>query len=116
MCRISQAGALAALEDQDWLSQVQANVRIARERISGIAAENGLTALPSSTNFVTIDCGGDGAFAKRVLGHLIEAGVFVRMPFVAPQDRCIRVSCGTSMDLDVFEIALPAALKHAAAE
>ena len=113
MCRISQAGALAALQDQEWLAQVQNNVASARERISQIAADNGLTALPSATNFVTIDCGRDGAFAKRVLGHLIEAGIFVRMPFVAPQDRCIRVSCGTSIDLDAFAAALPNALKRA---
>ncbi|SHG58400.1 histidinol-phosphate aminotransferase [Cognatiyoonia sediminum] len=113
MCRISQAGALAALKDQDWLNQVQENVQVARAWITQIAAENGLTALPSSTNFVTIDCGRDGAFAKRVLGHLIEAGIFVRMPFVAPQDRCIRVSCGTSIDLDAFAAALPTALERA---
>ena len=113
MCRISQAGALAALKDQEWLAKVQNNVASARARISQIAADNGLTALPSATNFVTIDCGQNGAFAKRVLGHLIEAGIFVRMPFVAPQDRCIRVSCGTSIDLDAFAAALPNALERA---
>ena len=113
MCRISQAGALAALKDQEWLAKVQDKVASARKRISQIAADNGLTALPSATNFVTIDCGQNGAFAKRVLGHLIEAGIFVRMPFVAPQDRCIRVSCGTSIDLDAFAAALPSALERA---
>ena len=113
MCRISQAGAVAALKDQDWLKEVQENVRCARERIWQIASDNGLKALPSSTNFVTLDCGRDGAFARRVLGYLIDSGVFVRMPFVAPQDRCIRVSCGTSIDLDVFAAALPNALERA---
>ena len=59
-------------------------------------------ALASATNFVTIDCGSDGAFAKRILDELIARDIFVRMPFVAPHDRCIRVSCGRPQDLARF--------------
>ena len=44
---------------------------------------------------------------------LIERGVFVRMPGVAPLDRCIRVSCGTQADMDAFGAALPPALDAA---
>lgn len=113
MNRISQIGALAALDDQPWLMQVGDNVRAARNRITQIAQDNGLTAIPSQTNFVAIDCGRDGAHARRVLAGLVDQGVFVRMPFVAPQDRCIRVSCGTDADLDVFAAALPRALASA---
>ncbi|MEM6408084.1 MAG: pyridoxal phosphate-dependent aminotransferase [Pseudomonadota bacterium] len=113
MCRISQAGALAALLDQAYLTEVQALVVEARARIALIAKENGLTPLTSATNFVAIDCGRDGAFAKAVLEGLIERGIFVRMPFVAPQDRCIRVSCGDAHALDLFATALPEAIKAA---
>ena len=113
MNRISQIGALAALHDQAWLRQVCDNVRAARDRIGRIAADNGLVAVPSQTNFVAIDCGRDGRFARAVLTSLVDQGVFVRMPFVAPQDRCIRVSCGTDADLDVFAAALPLALASA---
>ena len=113
MNRISQAGALAALTDQDWLEQVRAKVIAARDRIAEIAADNGLVALPSATNFVAVDCGGDGNFAHDVLSGLIERGIFVRMPFVAPQDRCIRISCGTKEDLDALAVALPQALADA---
>jgi len=60
-----------------------------------------------------VDCGQDGDFARKVLANLIEAGIFVRMPFVAPQDRCIRVSCGTAEDLSALERALPEALEKA---
>ena len=70
-------------------------------------------ALPSAANFATVDCGGDGAFAKAVLDGLIARGIFVRMPFVAPQNRCIRVSCGTEADLAAFAAALPEALTDA---
>ncbi len=116
MARISQAGALAALADGDWLAQVLDRVAQARGRIGRIAADNGLTALPSATNFVAVDCGGDGALARAVLAELGARGVFVRMPFVAPQDRCIRISAGTDADLDLLAAALPQALVAARAQ
>ena len=49
----------------------------------------------------------------RVPWQLHELDVFVRMPGVAPLDRCIRVSCGMDAELDAFEKALPAALEAA---
>ncbi len=114
MNRAAQAGALAALRDADWLAQVQAQIAEARERIGQIARDNGLEPLPSATNFVAIDCGRDGEFAKAVLDALVAQGIFVRMPFAAPQNRCIRVSCGTASDLQAFAAALPKALADAA--
>ncbi len=113
MNRAAQAAALAALADDDWLAHVQTQIIEARDRIGQIASDNGLTILPSATNFVAIDCGKDGAFAKAVLDGLVARGIFVRMPFAAPQNRCIRVSCGTKEDLDSFAKALPLALNEA---
>ncbi|MCL6285297.1 pyridoxal phosphate-dependent aminotransferase [Ruegeria sp. 2012CJ41-6] len=114
MNRSAQIAALAALEDQDWLANVTALIAAARTRIEGIARQNGLSPLPSAANFVAIDCGRDADFAKRVLDNLITLGIFVRMPFSAPQNRCIRISCGTEADLDAFAAALPRALDRAA--
>jgi histidinol-phosphate aminotransferase len=111
--RIAQAGALAALADDTHLKWVLEQVAAARERIAAIGRSNGLKPLPSATNFVTLDCGRDGAYARKVLAGLIDRDVFVRMPGVAPLDRCIRVSAGTKADLDVFEQELPEALKAA---
>ena len=110
MNRAAQAGALAALQDADWLARTNASVATARAAITRIAAVNGLTVLPSATNFVAIDCGADGDFARAVLAALVAQGIFVRMPFVAPQDRCIRVSCGRPEDLQLLAAALPKAL------
>lgn len=115
MNRTSQIGALAALADQRYLAETLVNVSAARQRIAEIAAANGLLSLPSAANFVAIDCGQDGAFAKAVLDGLVKRGIFVRMPFVAPQNRCIRVSCGTEADLAAFAAALPDALAEARA-
>jgi histidinol-phosphate aminotransferase len=115
MPRVSQAGALAALADQPYLADVVAKVNAAKQRIGQIASANGLQALPSATNFVAIDCGRDGVFAKRVLDALISRDVFVRMPGVEPLNRCIRVSAGRPADLDVLAVELPAALRAAGA-
>ena len=113
MGRISQAGALAALADQEWMRSVQARTVQARARLSGVARANGLVPLPSATNFVTIDCGRDGGYARRVLEEMGARGVFIRMPGVAPLDRCIRMSLGDDAALDVVEETLPEALKAA---
>ena len=114
--RVSQVAALAALQDQDWLAGTITKVDKARDRIKEIARSNGLRALHSATNFVAVDCGRDGEFARLVLASLIEEGdIFIRMPGIAPCDRCIRVGCAPADELDVFERALPIALQHAAA-
>ncbi len=113
MSRISQAGALAALSDTTWLAYMRRLIAASRDRIGAIARENGLEPLPSATNFVAIDCGRDGAFARAVLAELTAAGIFVRMPGVAPLDRCIRVSCGPEAEIEAFAAALPGALARA---
>ena len=105
--RMGQAGALAALEDQAYLQDVVGKVSAARDRISEIAAANGLTSLPSATNFVAVDCGGDAELARAVVSGLGERGIFIRMPFVEPQNRCVRISAGTKAHLDALEATLP---------
>mgnify|MGYP006271910791 FL=1 len=113
MTRAGQAAALASLQDPDHLAATVAKVAAARDEIGRIGADAGLAALPSATNFVALDCGADGAFARAVLAALTERDVFVRMPGVAPLDRCIRVSAGPEGDLAAFARALPAALAAA---
>lgn len=108
--RIAQHGALAALQDQDWLRFTCREVATARERITQIGKENGLLPLSSATNFVTMDTGRDGKFARALVRVLEENGVFIRMPGTPPLDRCIRVSCAPEAELAVFERALPDAL------
>ena len=111
--RISQIGALEALRDQDWLSDVRRRIALARARVAALAEGLGLTPLPSATNFVTVDCGRDGDFARAVLRETVARGVFIRMPGVAPLDRCIRISLGDDAALSVLEEVLPEALAAA---
>ncbi|SDF05195.1 histidinol-phosphate aminotransferase [Celeribacter baekdonensis] len=113
--RMAQAGALAAFEDRDYLSETLEKVAQGRVKITQIAQDNDLTPLPSATNFVAVDCGQDGAFARAVLTALAARGVFVRMPGIAPLDRCIRISTGRPEELEVLAARLPLALADARA-
>ncbi|KIT14511.1 pyridoxal phosphate-dependent aminotransferase [Jannaschia aquimarina] len=111
--RMGQAAALASLADEDWMTHVRERVAESRQTIAAIARDAGLRPLPSATNFVAVDCGRDGAHARRVLEGLAQEGVFVRMPGVAPLDRCIRISCGPVSDMEILRGALPKAIAFA---
>ncbi len=112
--RLSQRAALAAIRDEAYLTSVIATVAAARERLADIARENNLTPLPSATNFVTIDCGRDGDYARAVLREILARDIFIRMPGPAPLDRCIRISTGSDAELDLVSEVLPEALKATA--
>jgi histidinol-phosphate aminotransferase len=111
--RVGQIGARAALLDQAYLAEAVGRIGRARTRIAAIARDHGLLPLASGANFVTVDCGADGDFARAVLDGLLERDVFARKPAVAPLDRCVRISCGSDADLDVLAAALGAALADA---
>ncbi|ESZ24160.1 pyridoxal phosphate-dependent aminotransferase [Mesorhizobium sp. L2C084A000] len=111
--RMAQIAGVEALADQDYLRSVVARVAAGRRRIAGIAEANGLKPLASATNFVTIDCCGDGAFALKVLQGLLSRDVFIRKPMVPRLDRCIRVSVGLDHELDILAEELPGALATA---
>ncbi|MBI2506490.1 MAG: aminotransferase class I/II-fold pyridoxal phosphate-dependent enzyme [Candidatus Latescibacteria bacterium] len=97
--RVAQAGALASLGDQAFLRQVVQQVEAGRQEYQALAAELGLRAIPSGTNFVALEI---GPGARRLLELLLENDVFVRMPGVAPLDRCIRVTVGTPQERAAF--------------
>jgi len=100
--RIAQAGALASLGDPDFVASVVEEVARGRNEYYALAQRLGLSAVQSATNFVAIDAGGDGARARALLARLQDAGVFVRMPGVAPLDRCIRVTVGAAEERALF--------------
>lgn len=107
---IAQAGALAAIADTGHLAQVLALTAAARSRIADIALANGLSPLPSATNFVTIDCGGDAHHAGSLLAALAAQRIFIRKPMAPGLDHCIRISVGTTAELDLLASALPLAI------
>ena len=108
--RIAQAGALASLGDRAFIASVVEEVARGRDEYHALARRLGLASVPSATNFVAIDAGGDGDRARALLARLQDAGVFVRMPGVAPLDRCIRVTVGTAGERARFARILEAVL------
>ncbi|MFC5385385.1 pyridoxal phosphate-dependent aminotransferase [Aquamicrobium segne] len=113
--RMAQIAAQTALEDQDYLDMVVRKVKAGRDRIAAIAAENGLQPQPSATNFVTVDCGKDGAFALNLLNALLARGLFIRKPMAPGLDHCIRISVGLEHEIDALAEEMPGALEVARA-
>ena len=109
--RIAQMGAIAALEDEQYLEDSVAKIARGREKLIIIAQKHGLGFLPSAANFVAIDCMRDENHAKAIVEALNEKAIFIRMPGVAPQSRFIRVSVGRQKDLDSFDVALGEVLR-----
>lgn len=107
---MAQIAGLAALRDQAHLDTVCTRIDRSRQCIAAIGRSNGLDPLPSATNFVALDCGRDASFATALMQELGMRGIFVRMPGVAPLNRCIRISCAPDDALDILEQELPDAL------
>jgi histidinol-phosphate aminotransferase len=107
--RTAQAGALASLDDPAFIAEVVAEVARGREDYRALAARHGLRALPSHTNFVTLEVG-TRAQAEAMVSGLLERGVFVRKPGAPPIDGFIRVTVGTPHErasfADAFAIVL----------
>ena len=112
--RMAQIAGLAALADQELSRRASSmgRVRPPANR-AGRAIQRTSRPCLQPTNFVTIDCGSDGAFALKVMQNLLSRDVFVRKPMAPVLDRCIRVSVGLDHELAIFEEELPAALAAA---
>ena len=99
--RIAQQGALASLRDDAFLANVRTAVSTARERVTEFVTLHGLTALPSSTNFVAVNLGSTDS-AKHMVTELNKRQVFMRMPGVEPLSQYIRVGLGTDSEHKFF--------------
>lgn len=87
---IAQAGARAALEDQDHVRAYVELNRVERAKVTAELEALGLRVAPSQTNFVFTD------FARpnrEVYDRLLRMGVIVR-PMPAPVDTWVRITVG----------------------
>ena len=112
MNRIAQEVALASLGDSDFIAGVVASVQAGRLEYARIAADHGLTVLPSGTNFVNFDTG-SAARADALLDALIRHGVFVRKAKAPPLDRTVRITVGRPDERVVLAEVLGDALADA---
>jgi histidinol-phosphate aminotransferase len=99
--RFAQAGAVASLQDHEFLASVVAAVARGREDYYQLGRELGLPTVPAFTNFVAFDLGSNDA-AKALLNSLLEQGVFVRSPATPPLDRFVRVTVGADAERAQF--------------
>jgi histidinol-phosphate aminotransferase len=103
--RVAQVGALASLQDREFVRGVIDEVAIGRAEYNQLAHELQLATLPSATNFVAIDMGSFDR-ARATMQALLAQDVFVRMPGAAPINRCIRVTVGLPEERVLFAAAL----------
>ncbi|MBX2883028.1 MAG: aminotransferase class I/II-fold pyridoxal phosphate-dependent enzyme [Granulosicoccus sp.] len=103
--RMAQVAAKASIEDSEFLNDVVFKVEHGRQRIYRLAESLGLDYLKSATNFVAVDvC--DAKRADNLIQSLAQAGVFLRKPMVAPQNRYIRIGVGTDHEHTILEQAI----------
>jgi histidinol-phosphate aminotransferase len=107
--RTGQIGALAALEDADFVRHVVAEVARGRAEYHAFGERLGVRTLPSQTNFVCFEIG-TRPQAEAMMHALLERGVFVRKPGEPPINGYIRVTVGTPAERAVFYEEFAAAL------
>jgi len=110
--RVAQAGALASLGDERFVSAVIADVARGVEHYGRLAHRVGLRPVPSATNFVAMDVG-DREAASRLTAALLERGVFVRRATEPPMDQWIRVTVGLPEQRAAFESVICGLLSEA---
>ncbi len=113
--RNAQIGALAALEDQEFVARVVGAVAAGRDQYYRLGARLGLATIRSHTNFVCFDIG-TRARAEALVEELLRLGVFVRKPAAPPIDGFIRVTVGTPQERAAFEPLLAEALERIGAK
>lgn len=99
----AQAAAVAALEDQAWMSDATARIRRDRQRLADRLAALGLRVIPSQTNFLFVDVKTDAA---EVAKALLARGIIVKPWLEKGYTRFLRVSIGVPQDNDRFATEL----------
>ncbi|KSV63455.1 histidinol-phosphate transaminase [Sinorhizobium sp. Sb3] len=104
----AQVAAVAALEDEAWMSSSVAMLKRERVRVADVVAAMGLRSARSQTNFLFIDVGRDGS---ATMAHFLSSGIIVKPWKEEGYDTFIRVTIGTPAENDRFLDALRALAK-----
>lgn len=101
----AQAGAIAALDDKEWLHRsLELNARSLR-RLNHTLTGMGLKVVPSEANFVLIPLE-ERESAVSLVDQLLRRGVIIRPMESWGLPHCVRISTGTDEDLDLLFEAL----------
>ncbi len=102
---LAQAGAEAALRDDEYLKSTSGKIIRARDRAIAEVRKMGLKTYDSAANFFLVRCGSPDR-AKKTFAGLRERNVLVRYFSNPGINDCIRVSVGTDDDMNAFLSAL----------
>jgi histidinol-phosphate aminotransferase len=109
----AQAGAIAALDDKEWLHRsLELNARSLR-RLTHTLGELGLRVVPSEANFVLVPLETHQA-AHDLVEQLLRSGVIIRPMEAWGLPQCVRISTGTDEDLQMLFDALTCVLPRLA--
>lgn len=92
---IAQAAAIAALEEQDWVSASVARNQVEIDRVRSGLEVLGIHCLPSRANFLLAHCGADAAECHD---YLLHQGVIVRPVANYGLPEYLRISIGTGAE------------------
>jgi len=99
-----------ALADQDHVSACVSAVKRERARLDAAFSKYGIRTWPSHGNFVLADL---GKWHKEFTAELAKDGIHVRDRGADPACAgCVRITIGTSAEMDKFYEALPGALQR----
>lgn len=103
--RLAQAGAEAALLDQEWLRTVSGKIIATRERTIKTLTGWGVKAYDSGANFILVRLSSP-EMAEDIFKRLRDMNVLVRYFRSRGVSDCLRVSIGTDADMDAFLTAM----------
>ncbi len=89
----AMTAASAALSDQTFVRHTQQYIARERQTLAQQLDQHGIPYLPSSVNFLTIDCGQDGAIVAK---KLMQRGIIVRPLHPYGMNSYLRVTIGTT--------------------
>lgn len=96
--RVAQAGARAAIEDEDYFQSIRRRVMDTRERTAKVLKQMGFIVLPSQANFLFLSHPNHGG--KELLDALRERGILVRWWSDPPIENWLRVTIGTDEEME----------------
>ncbi|MDD2752103.1 MAG: histidinol-phosphate transaminase [Candidatus Omnitrophica bacterium] len=96
---LAQAAAMAALEDNKFLSRTRKYVLEGKNYLYDALKKSGITYVPSVTNFILVDTGKDGV---AVFKDMLQKGVIVRDMQQYGLKNFIRVTIGTKKENERF--------------
>ena len=95
-----QAAGLAALAEPGWIERTRAHNTRERTRLSNALTDRGLHVWPSAANFILVDLF-DAAAAEAADAHLRTRGLIVRNVASYGLPSCLRITIGTSEEVDL---------------